>query len=213
MSERIRVGVIGCGAISGRYLQTSRMFPILEMAACADLDRSAVAEKKAAEFGVPTGAEVEELLADKSIDIVLNLTVPKVHLAGDAGGAGGGKECLPGKAAGGDAGGWAGDSPAGEKEEAASRLCAGYVSGMGTANGEKSDRRWVDRKAGGVSGVYDVPGTRALASESGVLLRTRRGTDAGYGAVLFDGAIEFLGPVKRLMGLASVAIGERTISS
>src|SRR5580704_6849189 len=78
MSDKIRVGVVGCGAISGRYLQTSRMFPILEMAACADLDRS-TAEKKAAEFGVPRVLEVEELLADKSIDLVLNLTVPKAH--------------------------------------------------------------------------------------------------------------------------------------
>ena len=42
---------------------------MLEMAACADLDRS-VAEKKAAEFGVRRVLEVEELLADKSIDIV-----------------------------------------------------------------------------------------------------------------------------------------------
>jgi len=79
MSERIRVGVIGCGAISGRYLQTSRNFPILEIAACADLNRES-AERKAADYAVPKVLSVEELLADKSIDLVLNLTVPKAHM-------------------------------------------------------------------------------------------------------------------------------------
>jgi len=77
-NERIRVGVIGCGAISGRYFQTSASFPILEMAACADLNRGA-AEKKAAEFGVPRVLEVDELIGDPDIDVVLNLTVPKAH--------------------------------------------------------------------------------------------------------------------------------------
>src|SRR5215472_7882213 len=76
--ERIRVGVVGCGAISGRYLQWGQNFPILEMAACADLNRAA-AEKQAAEFNVPRVLDVDELIADKAIDIVLNLTVPKAH--------------------------------------------------------------------------------------------------------------------------------------
>src|SRR5208337_2732223 len=78
MNERIRIGVVGCGAISGRYLTTSRNFPILEIAACADLNRSA-AEKTAAEHGVPRVLSVDELMADKSINLVLNLTVPKAH--------------------------------------------------------------------------------------------------------------------------------------
>ena len=29
MSDKVRVGLIGCGAISGKYLTTSRNFPIL----------------------------------------------------------------------------------------------------------------------------------------------------------------------------------------
>src|SRR5579863_7074217 len=79
MAEKVRVGVIGCGAISGRYIQTSRMFPILDVVACADLNRAA-AEKKAAEFSIPRVLGVEELVADKSIDVVLNLTIPKAHV-------------------------------------------------------------------------------------------------------------------------------------
>ena len=65
MSQPIRIGIIGCGAISGAYLKTCKQFPMLEIAACADINRQ-TAEKKAAEFGVGRVLSVDEMLADKS---------------------------------------------------------------------------------------------------------------------------------------------------
>src|SRR4051812_44181578 len=79
MSEKVRIGIIGCGAISGAYLQHSKSFPILDIAACADINMDA-ATKKAAEFNIPRVCSVEEILADQSIQIVLNLTIPKAHV-------------------------------------------------------------------------------------------------------------------------------------
>ena len=79
MSERVRVGVIGTGAISGAYLGMAKNFPLVEMAACADLNLDA-ARAKAREFQIPKACSVDELLADSSIAIVLNLTVPKAHV-------------------------------------------------------------------------------------------------------------------------------------
>jgi len=38
MSQRLRIGLIGCGAISGAYLDQARAFPILQFTACCDLD-------------------------------------------------------------------------------------------------------------------------------------------------------------------------------
>jgi len=78
MPEPVRVGVVGCGAISAAYFKNAARLPILEMAACADLDRSK-AEARAAEFGVARVLTVDELLADPDIEVVLNLTVPKAH--------------------------------------------------------------------------------------------------------------------------------------
>jgi predicted dehydrogenase len=78
MPEPIRVGLIGCGAISGAYLSAAPSFRVMRVVACADLSREA-AERKAAEFHVPRVCSVDELLADPSIDVVLNLTVPKAH--------------------------------------------------------------------------------------------------------------------------------------
>jgi predicted dehydrogenase len=71
------VGIIGCGNISTIYLKSPQVFPILNITACADLDRSR-AEAKAAEFNIQA-VEVNELLADPEIEIVLNLTIPAAH--------------------------------------------------------------------------------------------------------------------------------------
>src|SRR5262245_39385488 len=78
MPEPVRVGVIGCGAISSAYFRMARQLPVLEMVACADLEE-ARAQARAAEFGIPKACPVDELLADPAIEIVLNLTVPKAH--------------------------------------------------------------------------------------------------------------------------------------
>ena len=76
--ERVGVGVIGCGVISGAYLKAAQHFPILDLRAVADLD-PAGAEARGAEFGLPA-VTIDELLADPAIEIILNLTVPKAHV-------------------------------------------------------------------------------------------------------------------------------------
>ena len=77
MAGVTRVGIIGCGNISGIYLTNCRRLPGLELVACADLDL-ARAQAKAAEHGI-RAASVDELLADPAIDLVINLTIPAVH--------------------------------------------------------------------------------------------------------------------------------------
>ncbi|HUU32328.1 MAG TPA: Gfo/Idh/MocA family oxidoreductase [Phycisphaerae bacterium] len=76
----MKVGVVGCGNISGIYLKRCSAFEILKVAACADIDLGR-AKAKAAEYGVPKAYTTEELLADRDIDIVLNLTIPRAHFA------------------------------------------------------------------------------------------------------------------------------------
>jgi predicted dehydrogenase len=79
MQQKLRMGVIGCGAISKAYLSMARNFPLVEVVACADLDVER-AKAKAAEHGVEKACSVDELLADESIELVLNLTIPKAHV-------------------------------------------------------------------------------------------------------------------------------------
>ena len=80
MKGKIRIGLIGCGKISDQYFVGCRRYDVLELAACADLD-VARARAKAAEHAVPRACTVAELLADPSIDLVVNLTIPQAHAA------------------------------------------------------------------------------------------------------------------------------------
>jgi predicted dehydrogenase len=80
MSEKsaaVGIGLIGCGTISGIYLQNIQRLQNLRLIACADLDMSR-AEAKATEYSVKA-VTVEQLLADPSVEMVLNLTIPKAH--------------------------------------------------------------------------------------------------------------------------------------
>lgn len=72
-----KVGIIGCGNISGIYFKSGQTFEIIDIVACADLVKER-AEAKAEEFGCKA-MTVEELLADPEIQIVMNLTIPKAH--------------------------------------------------------------------------------------------------------------------------------------
>ncbi len=76
--DAVKVGIIGCGNISSIYLTMGKALPILEPVACADIDLDR-ARARATEYGIPRACTVEELLADPSIEIVINLTVPRVH--------------------------------------------------------------------------------------------------------------------------------------
>jgi len=73
-----KLGLIGCGNISGIYCQNAQKLQALDLVACADLIRER-AEAKAREFGIPKVIMPQELLADPEIEIVLDLTVPKAH--------------------------------------------------------------------------------------------------------------------------------------
>jgi predicted dehydrogenase len=75
---RHKIGIVGTGMIFGPYVKGCRMFDILDVAACADLDRS-LAVTKATEYDIARVFTVDELLADPEIQIIVNLTPPRVH--------------------------------------------------------------------------------------------------------------------------------------
>jgi predicted dehydrogenase len=77
MTDRVKVGLIGCGNISGVYLDNGSRFGHMEIAACADAIPER-AQAKAAEYHLQA-LTVEQMLADPSIALILNLTVPAAH--------------------------------------------------------------------------------------------------------------------------------------
>ena len=77
-NSKTKIGIIGCGNISGIYFEVARTFDILEVAACADLVMER-AQEKASKYGIPRACSVDELLEDPEIQIVVNLTTPGAH--------------------------------------------------------------------------------------------------------------------------------------
>jgi predicted dehydrogenase len=73
-----KVGIIGCGAISGAYLKNSKLFDAFDVVAVADT-RPEAAKSRAEEYEVPKACSVEELLADPEVEIVINLTPHSAH--------------------------------------------------------------------------------------------------------------------------------------
>lgn len=80
MSERkkLNVGVVGCGNISGAYLQHSRVYQDMEITTVADLNEEAA--KAMAEKHELKVQGIDELMKNPDIDIVLNLTTPQAHV-------------------------------------------------------------------------------------------------------------------------------------
>ena len=74
---KLGIGIIGCGNISTSYLRLAPLFKGLEVRAVADINMAA-ASARAAEYNTKA-LSVDDLLASKDIDIVINLTIPDAH--------------------------------------------------------------------------------------------------------------------------------------
>ncbi|MES1169202.1 MAG: Gfo/Idh/MocA family oxidoreductase, partial [Leifsonia sp.] len=76
---KVGVGVIGAGVISTEYLTNLTTFPDLDVRFVADIDEPR-AKAQAEKFGIAGSGSVADLLADDQIEIVVNLTLPRVHV-------------------------------------------------------------------------------------------------------------------------------------
>lgn len=74
----VNIGVVGTGNISGIYLEKGQTFDILNITAVADLIQER-AEQQAVLYQIPRVLSTAEMLADPSIDLILNLTTPDAH--------------------------------------------------------------------------------------------------------------------------------------
>jgi predicted dehydrogenase len=77
--ERIRVAVIGCGSVSGRYLPHLSKCPYAELVSTCDIIPER-AENRAKEFNVPNHyPHIRKLLAGEPFDLMVNLTDMQEH--------------------------------------------------------------------------------------------------------------------------------------
>ena len=73
----MNIGIVGCGNISDTYFESQKIFKNLNITSCADIVRG-IADQKANQYNIKSQS-VEEILEDKEIDLILNLTIPTAH--------------------------------------------------------------------------------------------------------------------------------------
>ncbi len=77
--RRIKVGVIGCGSVSGQYLPHLGRSPFVELVSTCDIVPER-AQRRAQEFGVPHHFEqIDQQLAGPRFDLLVNLTDMQEH--------------------------------------------------------------------------------------------------------------------------------------
>lgn len=211
-TEPVRVGVVGCGAISAAYFKMAAQLPVLEMVACADLDREK-AEARAAEFGVPRVLTVDELLADSEVEVVLNLTVPKAHAPVGLAALRHRKHTFVEKPL------------AVNRTEGRALLDAAAAAGLriGCAPdtflgaGIQTARHLVDQGAigrpVGFTAFMMGRGHESWHPSPEFYYEVGGGPMFDMGPYYLTALLNLLGPVRRISGIASIAIPERTITS
>jgi predicted dehydrogenase len=212
MAEPVRVGVIGCGAISGAYLRMSEKFPSVAMVACADLFPEA-AKKKAQEFNIPRVLSVDELLADPSIEVVLNLTVPKAHAPIALRALDAGKHTYAEKP-------FAVTREDGQAILAKSKskkLLVGCAPDTFMGFGIQTARKAIDDgrigKPVSFTAFMMCPGHETWHPSPEFYYEVGGGPMFDMGPYYLTALLNLLGPVKRVSALATIAIPDRTITS
>jgi predicted dehydrogenase len=208
----VNVGCIGCGNISGQYLSMQQNFPAVRMVACADLVREK-AQAAAAQYGIERVLTPEALLSDPEVEVVLNLTVPKAHFPVSLAALRGGKHVYVEKPL------------AVSREEGQELVAASRRSGLRIAcapdtflgAGLQTCRKLIDDAQLGEITAFTAfmisRGHEHWHPDPEFYYQAGGGPMFDMGPYYLTALLNLLGPMKRVAGFTSVAIGRRTITS
>jgi predicted dehydrogenase len=76
----MQIAIIGCGFIADLYFMSLKTYPSLQLIGVADRDMKRANHFRSF-YGVPVYGSVDQLLSDKRVQLVLNLTNPRSHYA------------------------------------------------------------------------------------------------------------------------------------
>jgi predicted dehydrogenase len=207
----VNVGIIGCGNISDIYLQSDKKFDVMKIVACADLDMDR-ARAQAEKYGI-RALTPAELLAEPSIAIVIDLTVPQAHASEALAALEAGKHVYNEKPL------------AIEREDARRMLDLAQVAGLrvGCApdtflgGGLQTCRKLIDDGAIGTPVAATAfmlsHGPEGWHPNPDFFYQRGAGPMFDMGPYYLTALISMLGPVRRVTGSAQVSFAERTITS
>ena len=205
------IGLIGCGNISTAYLSLAPSFRDIRFVAVSDMNHE-TAQAQAEKFGLEARS-VDDLLASDDIDIVVNLTIPDAHFAVT-------KRILE-----------AGKHAYSEKPLVLSldeaRTLGDLADSEGLRVGSAPDtflggahqqaRALIDEGAIGTvtSGTahFMGPGMEMWHPNPDFFFKKGGGPVLDMGPYYITNLVQLLGPVRRVVSVASSAQSERTITS
>jgi predicted dehydrogenase len=211
MTKELGVGILGCGNISTTYFQLSPLFKGIKVLACADLNPEA-AKLRASEYGVKAQT-VDELLANDDLDVIVNLTIPDAHFAVSKAILQAGKHVYSEKPL-------TVTLEQGKELQALGReknLAIGCAPDTFLGGAHQLARAYIDEgKVGRItSGTCHVmsPGMEMWHPNPGFFFLNGGGPILDLGPYYVANLVNFLGPVKRVAALTSMANPTRTITS
>ena len=209
--EKVGIGIIGCGNISGAYLKAMAGFDILDIRGVADMN-AAAAKAKAEEFSVPL-ATIDGLLADPGVEIILNLTIPRAHVEVGLKALSAGKHTYS-------------EKPLGINFEEGKRLAeAAEKAGLriGSApdtflgGGHQTAREVIDSgvlgQAVGGSATFMRPGHESWHPNPDFYYDIGGGPMLDMGPYYITDLVNLFGPVRKVAGFATMLRKERVITS
>jgi len=211
-SPKMKVGIIGCGNVSDKYVESAGQFDGFEIVACADLDPGR-AQALAGRRGIPRALTIEQLLDDREIELVLNLTVPAVHGTVALEALRSGKHVY-------------GEKPLAQKRREAREMISlarqknlriGCAPDTFLGTGLQTCRALIDEGAIGepVGGSAFVmgPGVEGWHPDPGFFYKKGGGPLFDMGPYYLTALTTLLGPVRRVCGSARISFPEREIGS
>lgn len=206
----VGIGFIGVGVISDTYLENLTSFPDVEVLILGDLDPER-ARAQAAKWGVPAAGTPGEVLAHPGVDLVVNLTVPAVHVAVSAAAVAAGKHVWTEKPIGLDRE----SSAALLRDAAAAGVRIGAAPDTVLGPGFQTAKRAV---AEGLIGQplfaqtsFQTQGPDLWHPNPGFLFAHGAGPLMDMGPYYFSALVSLLGPVDRVAAIGTKAREERRI--
>ena len=210
--KKMKAGIVGCGNISEIYAEAGKKFRNIEILACADLD-FARAHALAEKHGIPRPLRVEQLLADRDIELVINLTIPAAHAEIGLEALKNGKHLYN-------------EKPIAQKRRAAremiglareSGLLVGCAPDTFLGAGLQTCRKLIDEGAIGEpiggAGFMLGPGVESWHPTPGFFYQKGGGPLFDMGPYYLTAFTTLLGPVHRVTGSARISFPKRTITS
>lgn len=211
-SGPVGVGLIGAGVISDTYLTNLSSFPDVRVLMVADLDVDRAAAQ-AARHAVPRSGTVSALLDDPAIELVVNLTIPAVHVDVGLAALEAGKHVWTEKPL-------ALDRPSARKlldraRELGLRVASAPDTVLGA--GLQSARRAMD--AGRIGepctalALFQSPGPESWHPAPEFLFQAGGGPLLDMGPYYLTGLVQLLGPIRKVTATAGRARETRVIGS